>query len=195
MAKDVTTLLLDWRHGDPAALAELMPLVYARLRRQAGAALRVRPGATLDPTELVHETFLELIEQRRVAVADRHHFFGLAAFLMRRIVVARERRRRRAKREGGLVRTTLDDELLGASGPSLDVLAVHAALERLERLAPRQARLVEARFFGGFSQEEAAEILGVSLATANRDWRLARAWLHAELAAPGALDEAASTPP
>jgi RNA polymerase sigma-70 factor, ECF subfamily len=191
MAKDVTTLLLDWGRGDPAALSALMPLVYARLRRQAGAALRGRPEGTLQATELVHETFLELLDQRQVRLEDRQRFFGLAAFLMRRILVARERRRRRIKREGARVRTTLDPELPGHEGPSVDLLALHAALERLERAAPRQARLVEARVFGGYGLEECAAILGISLATANRDWRLARAWLQAELAAPGAvpLDE------
>lgn len=193
-AKDVTTLLLDWGEGDPAALRQLMPLVYARLRRQAGAVLRGRGGATLAPTELVHEAFLELVEQRRISLKDRQHFFGLAAFLMRRIVVARERRRRRAKRDGALARTTLDDALLSKEGPSLDVVAVHEALERLEQLAPRQARLVEGRCFGGFSLEESAEILGISLATANRDWRLARAWLAAELTTPGSMDEEPDEP-
>ncbi|MEM7483309.1 MAG: ECF-type sigma factor [Acidobacteriota bacterium] len=197
MEKDVTTLLLDWGEGDREALGGLLPLVYARLRRQAGAALRrcggPRGGVTFDPTELVHEAFLELVEQRRVGLRDRRHFFGLAAFLMRRILVARERRRRYAKHAGDLVRTTLDERLLGDDAPSLDLLAVHASLERLERLAPRQARLVEGRFFGGFSLAEAAEILGISLATANRDWRLARAWLRADLAAPGSLEGGAET--
>lgn len=181
MTHEITTVLARWGRGEPEALRALVPLVYDRLRRLAGVVLRGRRAGTLEPTLLVHETYLELLGQRRVAVADREHFFALAGYLMRRLVVARERRRRRQRRGGGLAETTLDEGLLVAAGAGIDVVAVHQALERLERVSPRQARLVEQRFFAGFALPEAAANLGISLATANRDWRLARAFLQAEL--------------
>ncbi len=180
MDKDVTTLLENWSEGNREALAELMPLVYTHLRRQAAQMVGGRDH-TIQPTALVHETFLELLDQRRVSVTSRQHFYGLAAFLMRRILVAAVRRRRRVKRGGEAAQTTLPPDLGAAAPNEPDLLAVHQALERLERLAPRQARLVEQRFFAGYSLEECAEILGISVATATRDWRLARAWLQTEL--------------
>jgi len=180
--ESVTVLLERWGGGDAGALDELMPLVHAELRRLAASYLRrERPGHTLQPTALVNEAYLKLVDQRQARFSGRAHFFGVAAQLMRRILVDHARSRQAQKRGGSKFAVTLGhaDEL--AAAPDTDILAVHDALERLSAIDPQQARIVELRFFGGLSIEEAAEVLGVGHATVERDWKMARAWLRREL--------------
>ncbi len=177
---DATRLLLDLSGGRASAADELLPLVYAELRNMAARMLRSeRPDHTLQPTALVHEAYLRLVDQRVDTWQNKAHFLGIAAQAMRRILIDHARRRRAGKRGGA--RVTLDDEMGAVTGPSLDVLAIDTALQRLTALDARQGRVVELRFFGGLSVEETAAVLGVGPATVKRDWTLARAWLHREL--------------
>ena len=181
--RDVTGLLRRWQEGDGQALEELMPLVYGELRRLAAHYLRVeRPDHTLQPTALVHEAYMRLVDQRNVAWQNRAHFFGIAAQMMRRVLVDHARRRAAAKRDALAYRIGLEGPDSGA-GPDREpeILALHEALTQLENLDARQARIVELRFFGGLSVEETAEAAGVSTATVKREWRTARAWLRHEL--------------
>ena len=180
--RDITALLKDWSGGDRAALEKLMPVVYEELRRLAAAHLRSeRSDHTLQPTALVHEAYLRLADQRSVEWANRAHFFSIAARIMRRILVDHARRRRALKRDGGGLRLTLAEASTEDRGPEL--LALDTALTSLEALDPRQARIVELRFFGGLSVEETAEAAGISTATVKREWRTARAWLRREIGA------------
>lgn len=174
----VTGLLLEWSGGNPAARDRLLPLVYAELRRLAQAMMRQEPDSvTLEPTALVHELYLRLVDQRRVSVRDRRHFFGLAAYLMRRILVDHARRKRAAKRAAELI-CPLPPELAAPAGsPQIDFEALNEALDRLEKIDPRKCRVVELRYFAGFTTEETAEILETSPATVERDWKFARSWL------------------
>jgi RNA polymerase sigma factor (TIGR02999 family) len=175
---EVTVLLQAWGDGDLAARDRLIPLIYAELRRRAAGQLRrERPGHTLRPTDLVHETYLRLRAQN-AAWQNREQLFAVASRLMRRILVDHARMKAAAKRGGG-VRVTLSDDRAAAVEP--DVLDVDAALEELSALDERQGQLVELRFFGGLDIAEAARALGVSVATANRDWVLAKAWLFRRL--------------
>lgn len=175
---DVTELLLAWNDGEAGALERLMPLVYDELRRQAAAAMwRERPGHTLQPTALVHEAYLRLVEQRRTAWRNRAQFFGVAAQLMRRLLVDRARARRTAKRSGGWSRVTLDPAVAAVPAFEVEVLDLDAALSRLASFDPRKSRIAELRFFGGLTLQETAEVVGVSMATVERDWQVARAWL------------------
>jgi RNA polymerase sigma factor (TIGR02999 family) len=185
-ASDVTALLVSWSRGERSAAEQLIPAVYDELHRQAERAMR-REGNihTLQTTALVHEAYLRLVDQRRVEWRNRAHFFGIAAEVMRRVLVDHARARLAAKRGGGATRVSLGD----VAGVSLhedhgdaDVLALHAALERLAQLDPDQARLVELRYFGGLTIEDTADALGISPATVKREWALARAWLRRELA-------------
>jgi RNA polymerase sigma factor (TIGR02999 family) len=177
---DVTRLLLDLSNGRSNAADELLPLVYAELRHLAARLLRnERPDHTLQPTALVHEAYLRLVDQRVDTWQNKAHFLGIAAQAMRRILIDHARRRRAAKRGGA--RVTLDDDMAAVTGPSIDVLEVDSALQRLAALDERQSRVVELRFFGGLSVEETAQVLGVGTATVKRDWNVARAWLHREL--------------
>jgi len=179
---DVTTLLQAWSAGDPDALDEMLPAVYVELHRLARAHLRgERADHTLQATALVNEAYLRLVDQTRVQWQNRAHFFGTAAQMMRRILVDHTRGRRSAKRGGDAVRVELDEALAVAETRDVDLLALDAALERLEALDPRQASLVVQRFFGGLTIEEAAESLGISPATAKRDWATAKIWLRREL--------------
>ena len=179
--KPVTDLLLAWSGGDERARDELVGAVYAELRRRAGAYLRhERPGHTLQPTALVHEVYLRLVDQKSVRWESRSQFFGLAAQLMRRILVDHARARSAGKRGGGLMPVTFDEEVAGRAG--VDVAALDDALLALAALDARQGRVVELRYFGGLSIEETAEVLGLSAATVKREWTMARAWLHRELA-------------
>jgi len=179
---DVTRLLLDLSNGRREATDELLPLVYAELRELAARLLRnERPDHTLQPTALVHEAYLRLVDQRVGTWENRAHFLGIAAQAMRRILVDHARRRGTAKRRGA--RVTLDDAVAPPTGPSVDLLEIDAALGRLAGLDARQARVVELRFFGGLTLEETAAVLGVGPATVKRDWTVARAWLHRELSA------------
>ena len=185
LPKDITELLHAWAGGDAGALEELLPLVYADLRRRAGAYMRrERRNHTLEPTALVHEAYLKLVDQRRATWQNRGQFFGVASQMMRRILVDRARARRMAKRSGRWARVTLDDGVRAAASPiNVDVLDLDAALTRLAVFDSRKCQLAELRFFGGLSLEEAGEALGISTATADRDWQTARAWLLKELRA------------
>lgn len=177
----VTQLLLAWSDGDHGALDELTPLVYDELRRLAGAYLRrERRGHTLQSSALVHEAFLRMVDQR-VAWQNRAHFFGVAAQLMRRILVDYARNRGASKRGGDQTHLALDEALDEAEAQDADVIALDDALNSLAALDPRQSRIVEMRYFGGLTIEETAEALGVSHATVEREWNLARAWLRREL--------------
>ena len=179
---DITALLHAWTLGDVAARDRVMSVVYGDLRRRAAAYLqRERRGDTLQPSALVHETYLRLVDQRRVVWQNRAQFFGVAAQMMRRILVDRARARKMAKRSGQWARVTLDDAARATPPLSVDVLDLDAALTRLAIFDPRKCRLAELRFFGGMTLEEAGETLGISLATAERDWQAARAWLFKEL--------------
>lgn len=187
---DVTRLLVALAGGDADAMDRLMPLVYEELRVLAASQLRRERGDhTLGATALVHEAFFRLVDQRSVDWQGRAHFFGVAAQAMRRILVDHARRRHAAKR-GRQHQVTLDTDALADAandaGATDEVLAVDDALARLATVDPRQAQLVEFRYFAGFSLEETAELLGVSLATAKRDWAFARAWLQRELGDPPA---------
>lgn len=179
----ITDLLINLQEGREGALDALMPLVYEELRRIANHYIRAeRPDHTLQPTALVHEAYLRLIDQRTANYAGRIHFYSVAATLMRRIVVDHARRRNADKRGGGRV-VSLDSGIDAALKESEDVVGVDEALQRLAAIDPRQARVVELRFFGGLSNEETAQVLGISERTVKRDWTMARAWLHRELEA------------
>ena len=179
----VTELLLAWGAGDQGAFDALLPIVYDDLRRQAARALRGEsPEHTLQPTALVHEAYFRLVDQHRVQFQNRAHFFGVAAQMIRRILIDHARARRAAKRGGGGTYVTLGEaDAHQDVNDSVDVLALHDALDRLAALDPDQAKLVELRYFGGLSIEETAAALGISPATVKREWAVARAWLRREL--------------
>jgi RNA polymerase sigma factor (TIGR02999 family) len=180
--RDVTALLGDWSRGDRTALNELLPLVYAELRRVALRQLRKeRANHTLQPTALVHEVFIRLVDQRRVDWQNRAHFFGVAANVMRRVLVDHARRHGARKRGEGVRCVSIDEARDVAAPNELPVLALDQALDRLETVDAELARIVELRAFGGLTVEEAAHVLGVSPSTAKRDWRTAKAWLNREL--------------
>lgn len=188
-----TTLLARLTRGDGHAADALTPMLYEQLRALAGSLLSdERRDHSLQPTALVHEAYLRLIDQRQVDGGDRAAFMGLAATLMRRILVDHARARKRMKRGGGARRVMLrESRVPGASTPSelsVDVELLDAALSRLAEVDERKARLVELRFFGGMDEPQAAEALGISRATAARDWRFARAWLAREMESDGAGD-------
>jgi RNA polymerase sigma factor (TIGR02999 family) len=181
-ADQVEQLLARAAAGDQGAMAELMPLVYDELRRIAGRYMRrERPGQTIQATALVHEAYLRLLRDRAKDWHTRAHFVGIAANAMRQILVERARARGAAKRGGGSERVTIDEGTVAGPSQPVDVEALDEALERLAALDARQARIVELRFFGGLTVEEAADVLGISPATLKRDWTVARAWLKREL--------------
>lgn len=179
----ITQLLIAWSDGRREALEDLVPLVYEDLRRMAaGYMQRESAGHALQPTALVHEAYVRLVDQRQVKWRNRAHFFGVAAGMMRRILVDQARLRRAEKRGGRWERVTLSGiDVPANTPPEIDVLALHEALERLAAFDPRQERIVELRYFGGLTIEEAAEVLGISEATVVREWTIAQAWLRAEL--------------
>jgi RNA polymerase sigma factor (TIGR02999 family) len=180
----VTKLLRAWSDGNDDARNQLIPLVYEELRRRAAAQIRrERPGHTLQPTALVHEAYLRLVDQR-VAWQNRAQFFGVAAEMMRRILVDRARAHRAGKRSGQWARVTLDPALAVAGPPEVDLLDLDRALTRLAEFDPRKSRIAELRFFGGLSLKETGDALGLSLATVERDWQFARAWLFNALSSP-----------
>jgi RNA polymerase sigma factor (TIGR02999 family) len=179
---DVTRLLADLGSGDRAAAAELLPLVYEELRRLAVAEFARQPaGHTLQPTAVVHEAWLKLARQTALELKDRRHFFVLASKVMRQILVDHARSRAAAKRGGGVTRIELGTPIEANRRPDLDVLALEEALSKLTYLSEPRARLVELRFYGGLSEEEAAEALAISRTEAARQWRAVKAWLAAEL--------------
>ena len=179
---NVTALLGDWSRGNRAALNQLLPLVYAELHRVAARQLRnERADHTLQPTALVHEVFIRLVDQRHVDWQNRAHFFGVAANIMRRILVDHARRHRASKRGEGVRCVSIDEAQDVAAANEMPILALDHALERLATLDGELAKIVELRAFGGLTIEEAAHVLGVSPSTAKRAWRTARAWLNREL--------------
>jgi RNA polymerase sigma factor (TIGR02999 family) len=186
--ENVTQLLVKWSEGDQKALDKLMPLVYSELRRLARNYLRrERQNHTLQPTALVNEAYLKLIDQRSAHWKNRAQFYGVAAQLMRRILVDHARQHQAAKR-GGSEQQRLSITSAGQLGakrlatePALDLLALHEALEELTVMDPQQGRIVELKFFGGLSIEETAEVMGIGHATVERDWKMARAWLRRKL--------------
>ena len=168
--------------GDQKAVSKVMPLVYDELRRLAGRYLRrERAGQTLQPTALVHEAYLRLLKDKKQGWQNRTHFLAIAALSMRQVLVERARARGASKRGGAQVRVTLDETLAVHRETSIDLVALDEALIRLALIDPQQARIVELRFFGGLTVEEAAEALGISPATVKRGWSVARAWLKREL--------------
>lgn len=179
---DITTLLNRWGEGDSSAFELLVPLVYSEMR---GIARRMlldeRPGHTLQSTALVHEAYLKLVDQDKMKWNGRAHFFGAAANAMRQILVDHARRRLAAKRGSGAVAEELGVALSIAFEPDLDVLALDAALEELETVDPERARVVELRYFGGLTIDEAAQVLGISPSAVNRDWVIAKVWLFRKL--------------
>jgi RNA polymerase sigma factor (TIGR02999 family) len=182
--QDITGLLDDWTRGDRGALDRLLPVIYAELRRIAIRQLRhERNGHTLQPTALVHEAYMRLVDQRSVGWHDRAHFFGVAAQVMRRVLVDHARRQSAKKRGYRAQQVPLEDIVAPPPDP-VPVLALDHALSRLQQLDPGLAHIVELRAFGGLTIEEAAHVMNVSASTAKRGWRTARAWLIRELA-PG----------
>jgi len=178
----VTVLLKQAATGDQDAIAKLIPLVYKELHQVAENHLRLeRPNHTLQPTALVHETFLKLVAQRNAHWQGRAHFFAVASQLMRRILVDYARGRLSAKRGGGQVKVPVDKVFILSPGRCDELLALDESLERLEKLDARQSRIVELRFFGGLTVEEAARVLNVSPKTVKREWSMAKAWLYGEI--------------
>jgi RNA polymerase sigma factor (TIGR02999 family) len=178
----ITELIERSRGGQPAALDQLVPLVYAELRRIAARYVRhERHGHSLQATALVHEAYMRLLKDQDLSFENRAHLLGIAARSMRQILVEHARARDASKRGGERQRVTLDEAVAAGAPPDVDVLAVDEALGRLAALDAGQARIVELRFFGGLTNEETAEALGVSPATVKRGWAVARAWLFREL--------------
>lgn len=179
---DVTRLLEAYSAGDREALDELLVLVYDELRRVARNRMRgERPGHTLQTTALVHEAYMDLARLDRIEYRNRAHFFAIAARAMRNVLADHAVRRKAQKRGGNRVPVPLDEVRLAEDGPSVDLMALGEALDRLEELEPRHARVVECRLLAGLSIDETAEALDVSAATVSRDWAVARAWLNREL--------------
>jgi len=177
----VTELLVDWKNGNQAALDDLLPLVYDELRRLAASYLgHERSDHTLQPTALVHEAYLRLIDQRQVNWQNRAQFFGIAAQMMRRILVNHARDRNTQKRSSQH-KVSLDEAVSFFEQPDVELVALDDALTRLAAIDEEQSRLVELRFFGGLTIEETAEVLSTSPATVKREWSLAKAWLHREI--------------
>ncbi len=181
---DVTLLLHKYQNGDKTALDELFPIVYAELRRLAASKLSSeRAEHTLQATALVHEAYLRLISQHSVDWTNRAHFFGLAAEMMRRILVNHALDRKRQKRGGGETKLALDEAVTFAEEREIDLVRLDEVLNELTIFAPRQAKIVELKFFGGLTGEETAEALGISPETVKRDWRVAKLWLKTNLIA------------
>jgi RNA polymerase sigma factor (TIGR02999 family) len=182
---EVSRLLTAWRAREPGADERLFSAIYTELRKLAASHRRGEgPAHSLQTTALVHEAYLRLNGQRNVAWKNRGHFFALASQAMRRILVDHARRRKAAKRGGALAPSPLDSIVLAVAGP-IDLVQLDIALEKLERVDPQEAKVVELRFFAGLTMPEVAAALGVSRATVERDWAAARPWLRRELSAKG----------
>ena len=183
---DVSRLLREWAGGDLGAQEQLVPLVYDVLRRLAAHHLaHERRAVTLQPTVLVHEAYLRMVDQAVPDFNGRNHFFGIAARLMRQVLVDHARSRRSLKRGGGAISVSLENTPIAARGPGADVIALNDALDALEKIDPRKVAIMELRHFGGFTEEEIGTSLGISPATVRRQARMAEAWLHAEMTASG----------
>ena len=184
---DISGLLIAWSQGDDSALAGLMPVIYPELRRIARRQLGSKSSdQILESAALANEAYLKLIGAHGLRCESRMQFFALCAQIIRRVVVDYARDRGSAKRGGGIVQVPLDEALAGTPGSRTDVLALDEAMASLSKIDPRKARVVELRYFGGLSVDETAEVLGVSVETVTRDWRMAKAWLMRELTtAPG----------
>ena len=181
-AAQVTALLGRLTAGDSSAAAEVVPLIYEELRRLAAHYMaRERPEHTLQTTALVHEAYLRLVDHRQATWRNRAHFFGAAAQVMRRILVDHARARQAGKRRGDAPHLSLDETPALSGEPSDELVRLDEALSRLEKMDPRQSRVIELRFFAGLNVEETAEVMGISPKTVKRDWSVARAWLHREL--------------
>jgi RNA polymerase sigma factor (TIGR02999 family) len=181
---EVTRLLAEWNTGNKSAMDLLVPLVYSEMRRLAESYLRdERSAATLQPTALVHEAYLRLVAQSLPDWQSRSHFFGVAAHLMRQVLVDHARKTKSQKRGGGAVKSQLEEALSFAPERSPDVIALDDALQALDAIDPRKCKIIELRFFGGFSIEETAQAMDISVATVGREQRMAEAWLHRELSA------------
>ena len=184
---DVSALLQAWSQGHVEARDRVMEVVYQELRRRAAAYLRrERAGHTLQPTALVHEAYLRLVDQNGTAWQNRAQFFGVASQIMRRILVDRARARKTTKRSGQWARVTLDESVAEHDPRNVDVLDVDAALTDLATFDARKGQVAELRFFGGLTLEETGHVLGLSVATVEREWKVARAWLYARLKDQGA---------
>jgi RNA polymerase sigma factor (TIGR02999 family) len=185
--QNVTQLLVNWGNGDRAALDALAPMVYDELRRLAQSYLRrERADHTLQGTALVNEAYLRLVDQRTVQWQNRAHFFGVAAQMIRRILVDHARGHQAAKRGAGAAKLSLDEALaIPGSNHDVNLVNLDEALELLNSLDPRQARIIELRYFTGLSIEETGEVIGISPATVKREWTAARAWLYRELSRAG----------
>jgi RNA polymerase sigma factor (TIGR02999 family) len=179
---DITTLLNSLAKGDQQAAAQLVPLVYQELHRLAARCLRhERPGHTLQATALVHEAYVKLTARRRAGWQNRAQFFAVASQAMRRILVDYARKQQKIRRGGKQQKVTLDEAVLVSADRTDEVIAVHESLSRLEKLDPRQGRIVELRYFGGLTVEEVAHVLEVSSKTVRREWDSAKAWLYGDL--------------
>ena len=181
-ATALSDLLRAWGRGDLRARDDVLPLVYRELRKRAARYLRQeRPDHTLQPTALVHEAYLRLVGQDRIAWQNRAQFYGIAAQMMRRILVDHARARKAAKRPGGALKVSFDDRI-GATAPrAWDLLALDEALNKLQDLDPRLSQIVELRYFAGLSEEDVAEVMAISRRTVTREWQTARAWLYRQL--------------
>jgi|SRR6516165_1372139 RNA polymerase sigma factor (TIGR02999 family) len=178
----VTELLVQWSHGDDAALAELTPLVYEELRRLAHHYMEAqRPNHTLQTTALVNEVYLRLADQTNPRWQNRAHFFAVAARAMRQILVSYARSQQAQKRGGGAVKIELDEAAILSPEQSKEIVELHEALERLAALDSRKAQVVELKYFGGLNYDEMAEVLKISRVTVRRDWEFAKVWLYTEL--------------
>jgi RNA polymerase sigma factor (TIGR02999 family) len=183
---EITALLAEWRNGDKAALDRLISLLYPELHQIASYYLRGESGVqTLQSTALIHEAYLRLVGRSEHDWQSRAHFIGVAAQIMRNLLVDRARARVAQKRGGGALTLSLDESIDAPVSPNMDMLAVDQALTELTRVDPQQGRIVELRFFGGLTNEEAAEVLGISTSTVKRDWNMAKAWMYRELTAGG----------
>jgi len=192
---DITGLLHKWSGGDQRSFDELIAAVYEELRMLARRHLSGEAGPrTMQPTALVHETFLRLVGLNRTQWSGRAHFFGAAAQVMRRVLVDEARRRKSLKRGSGVPPDELEQMLPVMVEANIDLLDLDLALQEFETMDPQRARLIELRFFGGLSIEEAAFVLDVSVATANRDWALVRSWLHRRLSSANAVETNSRSP-
>ena len=180
--EDLTKMLIQWSEGDRDALDRLMPIIYDELRRIAKRHFRrERPDNTLQPTALVNEVYIRLVDQKGVSWQSRAHFFGIAARLMRQILVDYARKRHFAKRGGNAIQVSLDEAAIVSGERAAEMIALDEALNDLAEIAPEQSRIVELRFFGGLTIEETAEVMQLSVDKVKRDWVMAKTWLYHEI--------------